>query len=443
MKIQEIESRSGLERATIRYYEREGLLQPARTENGYRDYSEADLEELKKIKLLRQLGMTLDKIRELQQGRVDFSAAMDKQIAALEQHIADRKWAREVCQEIRASNANYGSLQPDYYLELLRRPQYEPAPNKPQPVPVTPKAPEQFQEKIRREIHPWRRFLARMTDHFLFLSILNYVLFVVLRVRMVPDQFGVILGFAAYWIVIPVEAFLLHFIGTTPGKWIFGVKLEYFEGGKLPYMVAFGRGFEVLRYGQGFGIPIWRLFRYYKSHTDLTERYETVWDKETEVTYTKFNWKGKTLFVAAVCLILAMDVVSAADLILPQYRGDLTIQEFSENYRFYHEKMMDCENNTLNVDGTWHDAPASHDGAVIDLDGTLNHETANFMYELEDESITAIRYEDEWVGFRTVSILPDYLVHAAVAYVTAQPGMTADKLVQWGGYMAASSGKRH
>lgn len=89
MKIQEIETRSGLERATIRYYEREGLLNPQRTENGYRDYSEADLKELKKIKLLRQLGLTLEKIRELQQGTGDFSEAMDNQIDALDQHISE------------------------------------------------------------------------------------------------------------------------------------------------------------------------------------------------------------------------------------------------------------------------------------------------------------------------------------------------------------------
>ena len=46
MNIKEIEERSGLTRANIRYYEQEGLLAPARRENKYRDYSEEDLETL-------------------------------------------------------------------------------------------------------------------------------------------------------------------------------------------------------------------------------------------------------------------------------------------------------------------------------------------------------------------------------------------------------------
>jgi len=57
MTSKEMEARSGVPRANIRYYESEGLLTPARARNGYRDYSEADLAVLEKIKLLRRLGV--------------------------------------------------------------------------------------------------------------------------------------------------------------------------------------------------------------------------------------------------------------------------------------------------------------------------------------------------------------------------------------------------
>lgn len=53
MTSKEMEARSGVPRANIRYYEAEGLLTPQRAKNGYRDYSEADLAVLEKIKLLR------------------------------------------------------------------------------------------------------------------------------------------------------------------------------------------------------------------------------------------------------------------------------------------------------------------------------------------------------------------------------------------------------
>lgn len=68
MNIKEMEERSGLPRSGIRFYESEGLLSPARSANGYRDYSESDLETLLKIKRLRALGLTLSEIRSVQSG---------------------------------------------------------------------------------------------------------------------------------------------------------------------------------------------------------------------------------------------------------------------------------------------------------------------------------------------------------------------------------------
>ena len=46
MTIKELEERTGMARANIRFYESEGLLSPARQENGYRDYSEEDVKTL-------------------------------------------------------------------------------------------------------------------------------------------------------------------------------------------------------------------------------------------------------------------------------------------------------------------------------------------------------------------------------------------------------------
>lgn len=61
MTIKEVEIQSGMTRANIRFYESEGLLSPARSANGYRDYSSGDLEVLKRIRLLRTLHLSLPK----------------------------------------------------------------------------------------------------------------------------------------------------------------------------------------------------------------------------------------------------------------------------------------------------------------------------------------------------------------------------------------------
>ena len=50
MRIQELEGIVGSDRATIRFYEKEGLITPNRSENGYRDYTPENAEELKKIR---------------------------------------------------------------------------------------------------------------------------------------------------------------------------------------------------------------------------------------------------------------------------------------------------------------------------------------------------------------------------------------------------------
>lgn len=56
---------SGLPSKTIRFYEEEGLVAPARAENGYRDYSERDVHMLAFLQRARSLGFSLDDCRAL------------------------------------------------------------------------------------------------------------------------------------------------------------------------------------------------------------------------------------------------------------------------------------------------------------------------------------------------------------------------------------------
>lgn len=65
-KIGEAANRSGVSAANIRYYEREGLLEPqARGDNDYRLYSDADVHRLRFIRLCRAMDMSLDEVRAL------------------------------------------------------------------------------------------------------------------------------------------------------------------------------------------------------------------------------------------------------------------------------------------------------------------------------------------------------------------------------------------
>lgn len=74
MKIKEIEDRTGITSHNIRFYEKEKLIVPKRNPiNGYREYTEHDVELLKRIKLLRMLDIPVSDIRECLEGRKNLS----------------------------------------------------------------------------------------------------------------------------------------------------------------------------------------------------------------------------------------------------------------------------------------------------------------------------------------------------------------------------------
>jgi len=67
--------RAGIGAETVRYYERIGLLEePARTASGYRVYERGDLARLRFIRRAKELGFSLEDIRELIALRLDDGA---------------------------------------------------------------------------------------------------------------------------------------------------------------------------------------------------------------------------------------------------------------------------------------------------------------------------------------------------------------------------------
>ena len=65
MKINEVEALVGITKKNIRFYEEQGLLSPKRnSENSYREYGEGEVQTLRRIKLLRKLGVPIEEIRQ-------------------------------------------------------------------------------------------------------------------------------------------------------------------------------------------------------------------------------------------------------------------------------------------------------------------------------------------------------------------------------------------
>lgn len=58
-------AQTGISTRMLRYYENEGLLEPERHPNGYRDFDQHTITVVEQIKALRAAGLTTKTIREL------------------------------------------------------------------------------------------------------------------------------------------------------------------------------------------------------------------------------------------------------------------------------------------------------------------------------------------------------------------------------------------
>ena len=97
LKVKDIEIRSGMDRSNIRFYEREGFINPERLENGYREYTEDDLNKLVWIKLLRSLQISLDDVKSLFSDEKSLLEVLKRQVSDLEETKGDILNAQQIC----------------------------------------------------------------------------------------------------------------------------------------------------------------------------------------------------------------------------------------------------------------------------------------------------------------------------------------------------------
>lgn len=100
MNIKAAEELSGVSRQNIRFYEREGLLNPARNpENDYREYQQEHIETLKMIRVMRMLDMPLDQIKLVLEGSISPAKAAKEQRQKLKARQEQLSAAIRFCEE--------------------------------------------------------------------------------------------------------------------------------------------------------------------------------------------------------------------------------------------------------------------------------------------------------------------------------------------------------
>ncbi|MBX3660668.1 MAG: MerR family transcriptional regulator [Ramlibacter sp.] len=105
MKISELAEATGVTVDTLRYYEKQGLLDPPqRRDNGYRTYSSSDLQRVRFVRGAQMLGFSLAQIREvipdLVQGRMGRSGIEQRLQAKIAEIDARFEELRRLRQEV-------------------------------------------------------------------------------------------------------------------------------------------------------------------------------------------------------------------------------------------------------------------------------------------------------------------------------------------------------
>ena len=79
MRINEVVKLTGVSARTLQYYDEIGLLIPEKLNNGYRDYSDENLEKLQKILFYKFLKFKLNDIKKLLEADVDNLKVLEQQ----------------------------------------------------------------------------------------------------------------------------------------------------------------------------------------------------------------------------------------------------------------------------------------------------------------------------------------------------------------------------
>ena len=118
MKIGRVAKKVGISVEAIRFYEKRGLIvAPGRNESGYRDYEATAVEHLAFIKRAKELGFSLQEIKDLIQLRRgpgatcgDVKAQAEAKIIDIERRIADLDKIKASLQGLVAVCPGHGPL---------------------------------------------------------------------------------------------------------------------------------------------------------------------------------------------------------------------------------------------------------------------------------------------------------------------------------------------
>ena len=168
------------------------------------------------------------------------------------------------------------------------------------------------------EPRPWQRLGARLFDYAIWGLVLALLLSELKGAGAVPEQIAYWLGhplvapilITGSW--VPIEALLIASLTTTPGKWLFGVYLQFSisdayarRDSRTQFARALKRAFRVWWEGVGCGFPLLAPFLVAVAYEKVMVQQETDWDFAHDCLVTH-GPPGVLNLVTGVCGLAAM-----------------------------------------------------------------------------------------------------------------------------------------
>lgn len=169
--------------------------------------------------------------------------------------------------------------------------------------------------------HPWRRFFARTVDISTAGFVLTFLLIFALSTAMPEQAEGfvkgiqnpIIAGVVLYLVWLPAEAMLLSMFGTTPAKWLFGIRVAHPGGELLSFSASLNRSFLLFFQGVGLGIPFIALFTQLFAYRRLTKTGTTLWDTSASAVVLHKKWGVFRALFCTTAVFGVLILMSALD----------------------------------------------------------------------------------------------------------------------------------
>ena len=355
-----------------------------------------------------------EEIEAIVRGETELDAALSARIMAIQKEKAALDRTGEIAGRLRQAHAQFRTLDARPYLDEMQ----------------TERVLER--DTLPKEHFPWQRFFARLLDGQIYRT-LWMLLLPALGFNMLKNSRGgmLFLELLTLGTMFLLEPLLLSRFGTTPGKWLFGLRVTSPDGRKLTYAEGRERTAYLFWYGIRLNLPVFRLYRLYVSYTDEQQGKALPWEDGSEQTIRDHaGWRFAAAAVLAA-LLIAGGVLRVLLPVGPVYCGELTVAQFAENYNTILRQFGDYDVE-LDENGRWKEESSfqSNGGTTTVM---FNDRLPQLEYQTENGVLTGIVYhaaggeEDGWISVPS----GDVMQYALFAFAGAEKGhILLDKPLQ-------------